>query len=81
MLGRNRRLSTLRSTESKRLAFLAFFQSFESLSGELDLLKSFGVHAKSAQALLYMGPSFEGETTRTDNHSASTAMRTTSSIG
>ena len=45
------------------------------------MLKSFGVHAKSAQALLYMGPSFEGETTHTDNHSASTAMRTTSSIG
>ncbi len=80
MSRRNRRLSTLRSTESKSLAFLAFFQSLESLSGETDLLKSFGVQAKSAQALLYMGPSFEGETTHADNHSASIAMRTTSSI-
>lgn len=34
---RNRRLSTLRSTESKRLTFLIFFQSLESLSGESDL--------------------------------------------
>lgn len=34
---RNRRFSTLRSTESKRLAFLVFFQSIESLSGESDL--------------------------------------------
>lgn len=45
------------------------------------MLKSFGVHAKIAQALLYMGPSFEGKMMRVDNHSASTAMRTTSSIG
>ena len=27
----------MRSTESKRLAFLVFFQSIESLSGESDL--------------------------------------------
>ncbi len=78
---RNRRLSTLRSKESKRLAFLAFIQPIESLSGESDLFKSFGVHAKIAQALLYMGPSFEGEMMRADHHSASSAMRTTSSIG
>lgn len=34
---RNRRLSTLRSTESRRLAFFAFLQSLESFSGESDL--------------------------------------------
>lgn len=78
---RNRRLSTLRSTESTSLAFLAFFQSLESLPEESDLLKSFGVQTKIAQALLYMGPSFEGELMRADHHSASSAMRTTSSIG
>lgn len=34
---RNRWFSTLRSTESKWLAFLVFFRSLESLSGESDL--------------------------------------------
>ena len=34
---RYRRLSTVRPTESKRLAFLIFFQSLESLFGESDL--------------------------------------------
>ena len=51
MRRRNRWLSTLRLAESERLAFPEFFQSLESLSGESDSLKSFGVQTKCAQAL------------------------------